>query len=65
MIEMIFYIKRNKKAMRDLQAIATKKWGELYFLNKDFHSSVIAIMMEKHNADIDHYLYQFFSINQN
>ena len=60
-IEAIHSYKESVKELQDLERYATNKWGELYWLNEDFHDSSVPAMMEKHNADVDYYLHQFNS----
>lgn len=65
-IEVIQSLKENQQALRNLEFTAAREYGELFWLNIDFHSSNIAALMERHNADINYYLHQCTSsINLN
>lgn len=65
-IEVIHSLKENQQTMRNLEFAAALQYGELFWLNAEFHHSDIATLMEKHNADINYYLHQFnSSINLN
>ena len=60
-VEVVNSIKQSQRSLRDLEKRAILLWGDLYWLDSGFQSSVEAVIMEKVSTDIHYELQKFNS----
>lgn len=60
-IEVLNSIKENEEKLQDLVNQSAILWGELFWLNSDFQTSCVAVIMEKISTDIHYDLQKFNS----
>ena len=60
--EVVKSIKQSQQNLQELVEHCIDSWGEFYYLNNDFQTSPVAVVMEKISTDIHYDLQKFNSL---